>query len=83
MSQATARQTRREIRRAVGVHGLAAVNNTSLEVYQHVLPTLEEHDKRITSLDDRNTRQHHAMIEAAEPLRRPFFGRLRWLFLGR
>lgn len=72
MSQATAKATRREIRRAVGVNGLDAVNQLALAVYQHILPTLNA--QAITLKEQQ--------IELTAFRSMSFGDRFRWLITG-
>lgn len=94
MSGATARVTRREIRRAIGPDGLAAVNATSLLVHEQIGPAVhflrEAHDRQLIEhsvTGDRLTRLESDM-RALQAIARAsiglsFWQRLSWLLLGR
>lgn len=86
MSAAQAKRTRRDIRRAVGEEALGVVDNHG--------EALKTHGKRIEALANALARQGagvdaafvaagDALQDRTEPLRRGFWGRMRWVLLGR
>lgn len=93
MRAATAKATRRDIRRAVGADGLAAVNATAYAVHDEILPRLDKLEaaaaserRRLTELDAEVglALDHLGGVEVREAqLASSFLERLRWLFTGR
>jgi hypothetical protein len=95
MRQIMAKQARRELRRAMGIGALDTIQQQD-QATAMLSVAVGDCQRDIASLIDFRQRylrpggdlatliaEQNSLLERQEPLRRPFLGRLRWLFLGK
>ncbi len=84
MSASTAKETRRQIRRALGADGLAAVNGLGATVHTQMVPALDHHAatlrdlSREQALHDRQLENLHDRLTRLENDARAFSQMTRW-----